>query len=127
MPYLVSTSNGIGERRPGVVRRLGRHRLRPVRYARDPLFELVRSDPETAWPLVISYAKEHPGDGRSSSLIEEFIYQHDDRFVDWMELAARDDWLIRELIAQAYVGGIAGGERFHELQAHLRRQLGWHD
>jgi hypothetical protein len=91
----------------------------------DSLLELVRSDPEAAWPLVIAYTKEHPEDGYSSALIEEFVYSHDDRFVDRMEFIAGEDLTIRELIAQAYVGGIAGGKRFNELQARLSRQLGW--
>ena len=96
-----------------------------MQYQPDPLFELVRADPETAWPLVLAYAKAHPED--ASALIEEFIYEHDDRYVDRLEGAARADPVIRELIAMAYVGGFTtvGADRFHALQARLRQELGW--
>lgn len=92
-----------------------------------PLFDLVRSDPDGAWPLVLAYAKEHAGDGFASALIEEFIYEHDDRFIDRLEAVARADPVLRELIAMAYVGGTAsrGAKRFRELQARLGKELGW--
>jgi hypothetical protein len=89
--------------------------------------DLVRSDPERAWPLVVQFASEHPEDASATSLLEEFIYEHDDRYIDRMEEAARAHPMVKELIAQAYVGGIAGSgiEEFHRLQGRLRRELGW--
>ena len=94
----------------------------------DPLMELVRSDPEHAWPLVLAYAEEHPEDaGRTSALIEEFIYEHGDRLLDRMASAAAESSILRDLIASAYVGGVAsrGAEEFHRLQARLQRESGW--
>lgn len=93
----------------------------------EPTVELVRSDPDRAWPLVVRFANEHPEDGHASSLLEAFVYEHDDRFMGRMEEAARTHPMVKELIAQVYVGGmdIHGIEEFHRLQRRLRRELGW--
>ncbi len=90
---------------------------------------MVRSDPDRAWPLVVAFVLEHPEDAHASALLEEFIYEHGDQFIDRMAEAARTHPMVKELIAQAYVGGIAGAgiEEFHRLQQRLRRESGWPD
>jgi hypothetical protein len=85
------------------------------------LRELIHSDPDRVWPLVLEFARMNP-DGRS--LIEEFVYEHDERFIGRLEQAAMDDPVIRGILEEAYVGGVAspGTEQVHELQERLRSQ-----
>jgi deferrochelatase/peroxidase EfeB len=88
----------------------------------ETLHELVAKDPEQAWPLVLAYIREHPDLASAQDLVEDFIYEHDNRFVDRIEAAARQEPVVRNVVEQAYVGGFAtlGAERFQRLQERLR-------
>jgi hypothetical protein len=88
----------------------------------DELHERVKSDPERAWPEVLAFIHDHPNQAaEAQDLIEDFVYEHDERFISRIELAAEDPG-IRAVIEEAYVGGIAtvGAEQFHALQERLR-------
>jgi hypothetical protein len=89
----------------------------------DDLHELVKSDPERAWPMVLELLRAHPESAAAGHLIEDFVYEHDERFIDRIEAAALADPILRDIVDQAYVGGFAsvGAERFHRLQDRLRR------
>jgi hypothetical protein len=87
------------------------------------LHELVRTDPEAAWPKVVAFVREHPESAyESHDLIEDFVYLHDMQFMSRIELAAVADPVFREAVAQAYVGGFAtnGAREFRLLQERFR-------
>ena len=88
----------------------------------DELHELVKNDPERAWPLVLAFVRDNPGSLTSYDLIEDFVYEHDEQFIDRIEAAALHDPVVREVVEHAHVGGFAtvGPERFHLLQDRLR-------
>ena len=89
----------------------------------DDLHELVKSDPERAWPMVLALLRIHPDWVEAAHLMEDFVYEHDERFIDRIEAAALADPIVRDIVDQAYVGGFAsvGAERLHRLQDRLRR------
>ena len=93
----------------------------------DELYELLRSDPEAAWPRVLDFASKHPESASASALIEDFVYLHNDRFISRLEEAVLHDPILREIVEQAYVGGDAsvGAEQFNRLQDRLRSESGW--
>jgi hypothetical protein len=92
-----------------------------IRYER--LHALVKSDPEAAWPRVLTFVREHPE--RAGDLIEDFVYEHDDQFISRLEEAALADPIVRGLVVDAYVGGIGseGAEQFHRLQERLEQMV----
>jgi hypothetical protein len=85
------------------------------------LHELVRIDPERAWPLVLKFVRNHPALAESQDLIEDLVYEHDDRFITRIEAAALDDPVIADVVMQAYVGGVAteGARMFADLRERL--------
>jgi hypothetical protein len=88
----------------------------------DELHELVKSDPERAWPEVLAFIHDYPDlSAEAQDLVEDFVYEHDERFISSLESAAEDP-AMRAVIEKAYVGGFAtvGAERFHALQERLR-------
>lgn len=87
----------------------------------DDLKELVRSDPERAWPRVLAFVRAHPESAAGHAMIEDFVYEHDDRFISRIEAAALEDSTVREIVVQAYIGGVAseGAEQFWRLQDRL--------
>lgn len=89
----------------------------------EALHALVKTDPEAAWPHVIGFLRQHPERGEAQDLIEDFVYEHDDRFIGLIEAAALADANVRSVVEQAYVSGFAtrGAEEFHRLQDKLRR------
>jgi hypothetical protein len=88
----------------------------------DRLYALVKSDPEQAWPEVLTFVRTYPDSAASQDLLEDLVYEHDERFLDRIEAAALDDPVIRSIVEQLYVGGVAteGAERFNRLQERLR-------
>ncbi len=70
-------------------------------------------------PEFCSRAPESPDAG---GLIEELIYEHDELFLDRIEVAIMEHPIVREVVQQAYVGGLAtnGAERFQRLQEVVR-------
>ena len=88
----------------------------------DELHGLVKSDPERAWPLVLAFVRGHPELAASQDMVEDFVYEHNLKFIDRMEAAALADSIFREVVEQAYVGGVAtdGAEEFRRLQDRLR-------
>ncbi len=87
----------------------------------ERLHSLVRSDPDRAWPIFLRFAKQNRG-GFAIDLLEDFVYEHDEAFIDRIEAAALQDVAIRNLVEQAHIGGIAtiGAERFNLLQRRLQ-------
>ena len=90
--------------------------------SQDELHGLVKSDPERAWPLVLAFVQGHPDSAASQDMIEDFVYEHDMKFIYRIEAAAVDDPVVREIVEQAHVGGFAteGAEEFRRLQDRLR-------
>jgi len=88
----------------------------------ETLHELVKTDPEAAWPRVVAFIQEHPEKAEGVDLLEDFVYEHDDRFVGRIEEAALADSRVREVVDQAHVGGFAtiGAEEFHNIQERLK-------
>lgn len=39
----------------------------------DELYELVKTDPERAWPALLSYVNEHPEAAPAQGMIEEWV------------------------------------------------------
>lgn len=74
--------------------------------------------------MVLAFVRAHPGSALAQDLIEELVYEHDEQFIPRIEAAALQDPLMREVVEQAYVGGVAseGAEQFHRLQDQLRSQ-----
>ena len=90
--------------------------------SQDELHDMVKSDPERAWPLALEFVRRHPELAASQDLIEDFVYEHEVKFIDWIEAAALADPVVREVVEHAHVGGFAtaGSEEFGRLQARLR-------
>jgi hypothetical protein len=88
----------------------------------DDLHELVKSDPELAWPRVLAFVRGHPDLAAAQDLIEHLVYDHNEQFIHRIEAAALDDPVVRGVVEQAYVGGVAseGAEQFRRLQDRLR-------
>lgn len=86
------------------------------------LHELVRTDPDTAWPMVLAYIRNHPASAAAIDLIEDLVYEHNDRFISRIEAAALTQEAVRFVVEQAYVGGITteGADKFGALQERLR-------
>ncbi len=86
------------------------------------LHDLLRSDPERAWPSVLEYLRDFSETGEAIDLIEDLVYDRDDRFIDRLACAALADPAVRAVVEQAYIGGFAtkGAEAFHRLQESLR-------
>jgi hypothetical protein len=87
----------------------------------DDLHELVKTDPEAAWPQVVELLRIGEDPARAQDLLEDFVYEHDDRFIDRIADAAASEPVIRSVVQEAYVGGVAtrGAEASHELQQRL--------
>jgi hypothetical protein len=56
--------------------------------SKDDLPDLVKSDPERAWPRVLAFVQQHPEDESAGALIEDFVYEHNDQFIGRIEAAA---------------------------------------
>jgi hypothetical protein len=84
----------------------------------------VKSDPERAWPQVLAFVREHPESAAAGDLIEDLVYEHDQLFIARIESAALADPVVREVVEQAYVGGVAteGAQEFRQVQERLRRR-----
>jgi hypothetical protein len=87
----------------------------------DVLHTLVKEDPEAAWPRVVRFIQQHPE--LAADLVEDFVYEHDERFIGRIEAMAGADPVFRSVVEEAYVAGVAtpGAEKFAALQRRLRR------
>lgn len=85
------------------------------------LHDLLKNDPERAWPLVREFVHRHPGSATAQDFIEDLVYEHDLSFIPRIESAALDDPIFREVVVQCHVGGMAtaGVEAFRHLQGRL--------
>ncbi len=90
----------------------------------DEIHELIKSDPERAWPEVLRFVHRHSSSSEAQDLIQDLVYEWDTRFLDRLEAPALSDQLVAEVIDQSYVGGFAteGCEQFRQLQERLRRR-----
>jgi uncharacterized protein DUF6869 len=95
------------------------------------LHSQVATDPERAWPSFVRFIRDPaPGDPERIlqvlDLLEDFVYDHAAAFIDRIEALAESDPTFKELVADAFVGGVGGEavERFHALQERLFAELG---
>ncbi|MEK6720474.1 MAG: hypothetical protein AABZ33_07355 [Chloroflexota bacterium] len=88
----------------------------------DDLHALVETDPEKAWPLVLDFIRDQPNSAAGLDFLEDFVYEHDERFISRIEAAAMADPVIYHFVDQAYVGGVATAraDAFYRLQQRLR-------
>lgn len=77
----------------------------------ESLHRRVRTDPDAAWPRVLAFIGANRDTAEAQDLIEDYVYEHDDRFIDHIEAAALADSTVRGVVLQAYVGGFAPPER----------------
>lgn len=47
-----------------------------------------RRSPEIAWPLVLAFAQIPTNAGDAIDLMEDFVYKHDEAFIDRLEATA---------------------------------------
>jgi hypothetical protein len=87
----------------------------------ESLHTLVRTDPDAAWPRVLALIDATGDTAEAQDLIQDFVYEHDVRFIDRIEAAAVADSTVRSVVLQAYVGGFVtdGAIAFHRLQDRL--------
>ncbi|MDQ3690311.1 MAG: hypothetical protein M3406_09820 [Chloroflexota bacterium] len=87
----------------------------------ESLHTMVRTDPDAVWPRVLALIGANGDTAEAQDLIQDFVYEHDDQFIDRIEAAALADSTVRGVVLQAYVGGFAttGAIEFHRLQDRL--------
>jgi hypothetical protein len=91
----------------------------------DELHDLVRVDPERAWPIVLEFVRDNSGSAVAQDLVEDFVYEHDVAFVSRIREAALGDPRFRDVVLQCHVGGFAttGADEFNRLQADLLEDI----
>lgn len=57
----------------------------------ESLHTMVRTDPDAAWPQVLAFIGATGETAEAQDLIQDFVYEHDDRFIDRIEAAAAAD------------------------------------
>jgi hypothetical protein len=83
--------------------------------------DLVKSDPERAWPVIVQLIKDGSDPIAALDRLEDLIYEHADRFIARIRTEAHADPLFRGVVVEAHVGGFssAGVDEFRRFQEEL--------
>ena len=86
------------------------------------IHEQIKADPVAAWPRIVAFIHDQPQSVDAERLIEALIYEHNDRLIPRLEVAASEDPIVRAVICRAHVGGRAseGALQFWKLKERSR-------